>query len=60
MIGVVGSIVGRILFRIIGFAPIHLIGSLISAVVGAVLLLNVLGRLKRSWVACTKEKPPPR
>lgn len=48
IVGVVGSIVGGVLFRLIGLASVGLIGELITATVGAVVLLAVLRAIKRA------------
>jgi uncharacterized membrane protein YeaQ/YmgE (transglycosylase-associated protein family) len=37
-----------LVFRLIGFTPTHILGSLISAVVGAIVLLYVVGLLKKA------------
>ncbi len=42
IIGVLGAILGGLVFRLVGLAPTSLLGSLISATVGAVLLLFLL------------------
>lgn len=42
VIGVVGAVLGGFLFRVLGLDPTNLIGSLITATVGAVLVLAVL------------------
>jgi uncharacterized membrane protein YeaQ/YmgE (transglycosylase-associated protein family) len=47
-VGVVGSFVGGLVFRLIGLAPTHIVGSLISAVVGAIVLLYLVGLLKKA------------
>ena len=48
IIGVVGAFIGGLLFRILGFQATHMIGSLITAVVGAIVLLAVIGKIKKS------------
>ena len=48
VIGVIGAFVGGFLFRLIGFAAGGLIGHLVTAVVGAVVLLYVVQILKRA------------
>ena len=48
VIGVVGAFVGGFLFRLIGFAAVGLIGKLITATVGAVVLLYVVQVLKKA------------
>lgn len=48
VIGVIGALLGGFLFGLFGLAPTSLLGSLITATVGAVLLVVLLRRLKRS------------
>lgn len=48
VIGVIGALLGGFLFGIVGLMPTSLLGSLITATVGAVLLVILLRRLKRS------------
>jgi uncharacterized membrane protein YeaQ/YmgE (transglycosylase-associated protein family) len=48
VVGVIGSFVGGFLFRLIGLGPTHIVGSLIAAVVGAIVLLYVVGLLKKA------------
>jgi uncharacterized membrane protein YeaQ/YmgE (transglycosylase-associated protein family) len=47
-VGVIGSFVGGLLFRLIGLGPTNIVGSLIAAVVGAVVLLYLVGLLKKT------------
>lgn len=42
IVGVVGAVLGGLLFRVLGLAPTSLLGSLISATVGALILLALL------------------
>jgi uncharacterized membrane protein YeaQ/YmgE (transglycosylase-associated protein family) len=42
LVGVGGALLGGFLFRLVGFSTVNLLGSLVSATVGAVLLLLVL------------------
>jgi uncharacterized membrane protein YeaQ/YmgE (transglycosylase-associated protein family) len=42
IVGVLGAIIGGLLFGLFGFEPTNLVGKLISATVGAVLLLVLL------------------
>ncbi len=46
-LGVVGALLGGWLFRLAGFAPTHLLGSLITATVGAIVVIWVVGLAKR-------------
>ena len=48
VIGVIGAFVGGLLFRLIGFAAVGLIGKLITATVGAMVLLYVVQVLKKT------------
>ncbi len=48
VLGVVGSVVGGILFGLLGFDSVSWIGSLITATVGAVVLLAAIGALKKA------------
>jgi uncharacterized membrane protein YeaQ/YmgE (transglycosylase-associated protein family) len=48
VIGVVGSVVGGFVFGLLGIAAGGLIGSIVTATVGAVVLLYVVGLLKRA------------
>jgi uncharacterized membrane protein YeaQ/YmgE (transglycosylase-associated protein family) len=45
-VGVIGALLGGFLFRLVGLAAVGLIGSLITATVGAVLLLFMLQKIK--------------
>jgi len=47
IVGVIGAILGGWLFSLAGLATMGLIGELVSATVGAIVLLFVLSRLKR-------------
>lgn len=47
VIGVIGAILGGFLFRLVGLLPTGLLGSLISATFGAVLLLFLLQKVGR-------------
>ena len=46
-IGSVGSFVGGIVFRLLGLASQGAVGELVTATVGAVLLLFLVGKLKK-------------
>ncbi|MDX1459404.1 MAG: GlsB/YeaQ/YmgE family stress response membrane protein [Marinobacter sp.] len=46
-IGIVGSFIGGILFRLLGLASQGAVGELVTATVGAVLLLAIVGKLKK-------------
>ncbi len=46
-VGVVGAVIGGYLFRLAGVAVGGFVGSLITAVVGALILLYVVGLLRR-------------
>ena len=48
VVGVVGAMIGGTLFRMIGLPPVSTIGSLISAVVGACVLLYLVSLAKKA------------
>ena len=48
VVGSVGDFVGGLLFRAIGLASYGFIGSLVTATVGAVVLLFLIGLIKKS------------
>ena len=47
VVGVVGAFIGGMLFRAVGLASYGLIGSLITATFGAVVLLFIIGLIKK-------------
>jgi uncharacterized membrane protein YeaQ/YmgE (transglycosylase-associated protein family) len=47
VIGVIGALIGGLLIRLLGFAPTGTRGELISATVGAIVLLIALPKLMR-------------
>lgn len=47
IIGIVGAVLGGFVFRNLGFAPIGTLGQLVSATVGALLLLWLLRQFGR-------------
>ena len=47
LVGIAGSFFGWFLFNLIGIAPEGRFGSMITAIVGAVLLLFVAGKFKK-------------
>ncbi|MCU7812258.1 MAG: GlsB/YeaQ/YmgE family stress response membrane protein [Candidatus Thiodiazotropha sp. (ex Notomyrtea botanica)] len=47
LVGIIGAVVGGWLFGILGISVNGLIGSLITAVAGAALLLLIVGLIKR-------------
>jgi uncharacterized membrane protein YeaQ/YmgE (transglycosylase-associated protein family) len=47
-LGVVGAIVGGVLFRLVGLAAYGLIGQLIMAVIGAVVVLALVRAIKKA------------
>jgi uncharacterized membrane protein YeaQ/YmgE (transglycosylase-associated protein family) len=47
VIGVLGAVLGGILFRVVGLSAVGTIGEIITATVGAIVLLFVLRKLKR-------------
>ncbi|MBL8258599.1 MAG: GlsB/YeaQ/YmgE family stress response membrane protein [Candidatus Competibacteraceae bacterium] len=46
-IGVVGAFIGGFLFGLLGFATVNIIGRLISATIGAIVLLYLVGLWKK-------------
>ena len=48
IVGVVGALIGGFLFRLLGLTAGGLIGSLVTATIGAVALIFVLRMLKRA------------
>jgi len=48
IIGVIGAILGGLMFRLIGLAATGLVGSLVTATVGAIVLIALLRALKKS------------
>lgn len=48
VVGVVGAILGGWLFGALGITTYGLVGSLISAVVGAIVLLFIVGLIKKA------------
>jgi uncharacterized membrane protein YeaQ/YmgE (transglycosylase-associated protein family) len=47
VVGIVGGIIGGFLFGLLGFGSTNVIGSLITAVVGAVVLLAIVNAIRR-------------
>lgn len=47
IVGIIGGIIGGWLFGLVGFGGGGLIGSLITAVVGAIVLLYIIGLFKK-------------
>ena len=48
VVGIVGAFLGGFLFSLLGLASFGLIGSLVTATVGAVVLLYLIGVVKKS------------
>ena len=48
VVGVVGAVLGGFLFSVVGLSGTNIIGSLITAVVGAVVLLWLVGKIKKA------------
>ncbi|HEX2864038.1 MAG TPA: GlsB/YeaQ/YmgE family stress response membrane protein [Deinococcales bacterium] len=46
VIGIVGGLVGRVVFGIVGLSPSNFIGSIVVGIVGAVLLIWALRQFK--------------
>jgi len=47
LIGIAGAFVGGLLFRVLGIASYSLVGSLISATIGAVFLIWLIRALRK-------------
>ena len=47
-IGIVGSILGGFLFRLLGLASQGAVGELVTATVGAVVLLAIVSKIKKA------------
>ncbi|QDT95571.1 GlsB/YeaQ/YmgE family stress response membrane protein [Gimesia aquarii] len=47
VIGVLGAVVGGLLFGLLGIAAVGFIGSIVTATVGAILLLFIIGNMKK-------------
>jgi uncharacterized membrane protein YeaQ/YmgE (transglycosylase-associated protein family) len=47
IVGVVGAILGGLLFDLLGLRATHLVGRLITATIGAVVFLYILREVKR-------------
>ena len=48
VVGVIGAMLGGYLFRVAGIESVGLLGSFLTAVVGAVVLLFLVGMVRRS------------
>ena len=48
VVGVIGALLGGLIFRIFGMVTTNIIGSLITAVVGAIILLFIVGQIKKA------------
>lgn len=47
-IGIVGSFIGGIVFRLLGLASQSMVGELVTATAGAVLLLFIVGKMNKA------------
>lgn len=47
VIGVLGAVVGGLVFGLLGIAAVGFIGSIVTATVGAILLLFIIGKMKK-------------
>jgi uncharacterized membrane protein YeaQ/YmgE (transglycosylase-associated protein family) len=47
IVGIIGALLGGFLFDLLGLFPVSLLGNLISAFVGAVVLLLIIGFIKK-------------
>ena len=48
VVGVIGAVLGGLMFRLLGLGPTNILGSLIAATVGAVVFLLALPHIKRA------------
>ena len=48
VVGIIGAVVGGFLFGVLGLAAGGLIGSIVTATVGAVVLLFLIGLIKKA------------
>ena len=48
IVGIIGGFIGGFLFRVLGLASTSFIGSLVTALVGAIVLLFIVGLVKKS------------
>lgn len=48
LLGLVGGVVGNAMFFVIGLGTRNIIGNLIAAVLGAIVVIYVVGQLKKS------------
>ena len=46
-VGIVGAVIGGFVFSLLGISAGGLLGSIVTATVGAVLLLFVIGKIKK-------------
>jgi uncharacterized membrane protein YeaQ/YmgE (transglycosylase-associated protein family) len=47
IVGVVGAILGGFLFRLLGLAAVGMVGDLVTALIGAILLIFLLRKVGR-------------
>ena len=47
VVGVIGAYLGALLFRILGLAATGFVGALVIAIVGSVVLLAIVGALRK-------------
>ena len=45
---VIGALLGGLVFRIFGMVTTNIVGSLITAAVGAIILLFIVGQIKKA------------
>jgi uncharacterized membrane protein YeaQ/YmgE (transglycosylase-associated protein family) len=48
IIGIIGAVIGRWLFGLLGFHVVGVLGALITATVGAVVLIAIVRAIKRA------------
>ncbi|MCU0645139.1 MAG: GlsB/YeaQ/YmgE family stress response membrane protein [bacterium] len=47
IVGVIGALLGGLLFGVLGMSTTNILGSLVTAVIGAVVLLYIVGKVKK-------------
>ena len=46
-VGIVGAVIGGFVFGLLGLSSYGIIGSIVSALVGAIILIWIIGKLKK-------------
>ncbi|MFN3597147.1 MAG: GlsB/YeaQ/YmgE family stress response membrane protein [Rubricoccaceae bacterium] len=47
LVGVIGALIGRVIFALLGLAPTNIIGAIVAATLGAVVLLLVAQAVRK-------------